>query len=196
MRRSADGRAIRPNFFAHLAKSKGYYDPKKKNYMAHDTTMDYLQQVVRSRLLHMPKQRGKKFLRFDQIFDRGNYDVHRVVYEQVRRVVALLNDMQEERFRTFMALPHCGSHARAEKWHALQLLFEDCAQYIGRMRFSYSTMVYILMCIERPDNKRISKSLFYMLFGYPNTSFYKAIQVSANSMADIEDCDAGENGAF
>ena len=46
MRRDDDGRMIKPYFFAHVAKTKGYYDADKKNYMHHDTAMDYLEELV------------------------------------------------------------------------------------------------------------------------------------------------------
>ena len=46
MRRDDEGRMIKPYFFAHVAKTKGYYDADKKNYMHHDTAMDYLEELV------------------------------------------------------------------------------------------------------------------------------------------------------
>ena len=44
-RRDNTGRLIKPYFFGHISREKGYYNPKKKNYMKHDTAMDYLQPI-------------------------------------------------------------------------------------------------------------------------------------------------------
>lgn len=190
LRRTEDGRQVRPNFFAHLAKDKGYYNPEKKNYLAHDTTMDYLQQIVRKRILMFARHNPKptSFLRFDQIFDRTNYDVHKVVYDQVRRVLKLISDMQAEiSFNYAECLKIYGGGLSPERAYALQLLTEECAAYIGKLRFGYSTMVYLLMCIEREDQRKCARTLFYMLFGYPNSSFFQAIQVSREGLIELEE---------
>lgn len=183
--RDEAGRLIKPNFFAHLAKDKGYYNPEKKNYQAHDTTMDYVQQVVRSRILKQPRRKDVKHLRFDQVFNREYYDVHKVVYSQVRRVIDLVTATSNEIRSYYIAPCGLGGQLSEEQQHSIQLLLEDCAQYIGRLRFSYSTMVYLLMCLERSDCKKIARTMFYLLFGYPNTSFYKAIQVSASGLPEL-----------
>ena len=43
---TADNKKVLPNFFSHISRRKGYYDPKKKAYNKHKTSMDYLQTIV------------------------------------------------------------------------------------------------------------------------------------------------------
>ena len=46
IRKDKTDRVIKPFFFGFLAKEKGYYNPARKNYMHHDTAMDYLHRIV------------------------------------------------------------------------------------------------------------------------------------------------------
>lgn len=46
MRRDHKGRYIKPYFFGHVDKVKGFYNKERKNYLKHDTSMDYLADIL------------------------------------------------------------------------------------------------------------------------------------------------------
>ena len=55
---------------------------------------------------------------------------------------------------------------------------EECYRYIKSIQLSRHTAYRLLLAIEDPANKDISRSLFYMLFTMPNDSFIELIEES------------------
>ena len=58
-------KTIKPNFFAHISKQKGFYNPENKEYRKFKTSMDYLQECVNKYSLCRVDKVGKnRFLSF------------------------------------------------------------------------------------------------------------------------------------
>ena len=61
-----DGKMVKPEFLGYIAKTKGYYNPEKKCYRYHDTTMDYLVKIISSS--RSRKSGAKSFIPFSDCF--------------------------------------------------------------------------------------------------------------------------------
>ena len=55
---------------------------------------------------------------------------------------------------------------------------DECNQYVKSIQLSQHTAYRLLLAIEEPNNKDISRSLFYMLFSLPNQSFLDLLEKS------------------
>lgn len=64
---------------------------------------------------------------------------------------------------------------------------EECYGYIKSIQLSRHTAYRLLLAIEEPANKDISRSLFYTLFSLPNQSFLDLIEKSRTPISILEE---------
>ena len=186
--KTPDGKQVKPFFFSHIAKRKGYYDPERQAYIKHDTSMDYLQTVVNSyRLSHgRPKKGGEKlFMPFsDMIADASPEECRNAKYTQINDIFEFI-DKTGDKISSIYANETVADDIKAIIANSFR---QDCIEYIGRMTLSHATMKTMLKTIERPEHAKHRKIIFYTLFGYPNTSFYDVLKTSRRPIPHIE-CD-------
>lgn len=192
-RRDEDGRLIKPNFFGHVARQKGYYDSSKKNYKRHLTSMDYLQEVVNKCKRKLGA--NKKFRPFSDVLDEDKYDPRMINWEQIHRVVDLIRDTKsniEREWSQYMTL-YCDDEVNREgKQEAYRKvsyitnsLREDCSKYIGAIKLNYSTTCYLLKILDKDIYKDITTTMFAILFGEPNESFFRAVKKSKKAVKHL-----------
>lgn len=192
-RRDEDGRLIKPNFFGHVARQKGYYDSSKKNYKRHLTSMDYLQEVVNKCKRKLGA--NKKFRPFSDVLDEDKYDPRMINWEQIHRVVDLIRDTKsdiEKEWSQYMTL-YCDDEVNREgKQEAYRKvsyitnsLREDCSKYIGAIKLNYSTTCYLLKILDKDIYKDITTTMFAILFGEPNESFFRAVKKSKKAVKHL-----------
>lgn len=206
LRRSKDGRMLKPAFLGFIARTKGYYNSKKKQYASHETAMDYLQRVIRTGYHH---GRGEKPLRFIDIVDAGKFDMDKVRFDKIELVIENVRAMREAQCRVWKACQNdlmrsddavvsCEVSVSEILRMSSQLsfdLYQDCIEYIDKMRFGYSTMYWLLKQIEDGPTA-LRRSLFGILFGAPNQAFYSLIRKSAKPITVIEEQEGGEIKLF
>lgn len=183
-----DGRMIKPNFFGYLARNKGYYNSKKKNYKKHDTSMDYLQKLLNQFQLNRKNKKDKSFIKFHEIFDKSKYSSKYIKYQQVKRIVTLIRDLNEKR----KVIYSDDTYDSKTKYTMLAEKKQELIEYIGNIKLSNSTMYYLLTLIEKPEYSDISKLIFNTLFGYPNTDFYKLIEENIEKLPVLIEDSKGE----
>lgn len=170
-----DHKQIKPNFFAHLAKRKGYYNAAKKAYVKHKTAMDYLQSCIHAyRCTKKGKAAKKAFLPFSEILDHTGFSSKRVYYKQIKETL-------EDVYQTNQAVSavFAGTHKTAEeKFDEAFSLRESCALRLGKKKFNRDTMLTLLKSIEKEENKKYRRFIFYTLFSYPNSSFFSVLKES------------------
>lgn len=169
------GKTIKPNFFGHLAKTKGFYNSKKKNYLRHDTSMDDLQKIINQfQAGFRGKNKGNGSCKFSDILNMDNYNIQNVYYEQVDRVISLIERCNE----CIKAIYSNETLDRESKYILSSNKRQECIEYIGKIKFSKSTMIYLLVLLNSDKYKKISRTIMNILFGYPNTSFFEVIKDS------------------
>ena len=183
-----DGRQVKPYFFSHIAKRKGYYDPERKAYVKHDTSMDYLQTSVNSyRARHGRKKKAEQasMIQISDIIDiNAPNECRNAKYSQINELFDFIDE----------ANSHISSiYANETVTDDIKRIVangfrQDCVEYVGRMSLSPATMKTMLKMIERPEHSKHKKLIFYTLFGYPNTSFFEVLRKSKQPIPHIE-CD-------
>lgn len=169
-----DGRQIKPNFFGKIARMKGYYDSERKNYKFHDTTMDYLQHSINTFRM---ERKQNCFIPFsDLLVSDDGYSNRYVKYPQVDRILELVRDMRTQ-IQAVWNSTDAGLDNKAKSAIASDIR-EECYGYIKSIQLSRHTAYRLLLAIEDPINKDISRSLFYMLFTLPNQSFLDLIETN------------------
>ena len=186
---AADGRTVKPVFFARKDREKGYYDPQRNLYQKHRTSMDYLQECVNGFVLRRTgTQKGKQCTPFAQLLSREGYRSDRVSPAHADLLITLIKETSR-RVNAIYArtdLPPAAKRALAEAQQ------QACADEVGSRTFSRSQMIYLLTRLESPEYAGVRRSLFRILFGYPNTSFYEILQKSAGPAAVLIPIPAAE----
>lgn len=177
-----DGRQVKPNFLGKIARMKGYYDSKKKNYQFHDTTMDYLQHSLNT---YRMDYQCKTFIPFSDLLKDNDYDYHSIKYPQVDRILEMVRTMRVQ-IKAVWSNKDDGLDKR-EKALIVADIREECYEYIKSIRLSRHTAYRLLRTIEEPANCDISRSLFYILFSLPNQSFLDLIEESKTPISLLEE---------
>lgn len=177
------GRAIKPKFFGHVARQKGYYDIKKKNYKPHNTTMDHLQKCLNS---IGSEKTTSKYLPFSAIVTSGSNNSC-VDYEEVERILSTVLDTKKS-IQNIWSIPN-SLMDKTEKYSLVSTIQQDCINYIDGIRLTKSTMRYLLHQIEQPENSCLQRTMFYSLFGAPNKSFYELLVASMSPVMMLAECD-------
>ena len=182
------GKKIKPNFFAAKDKGKGYYVPHKKNYKRHDTTMDYLEHCVNRFALQLSRKFNRKnYTLFSAILTLTEYDRNCASKYAVRRCVSIVRGMLDA-----IKSVYSSNLDNQDKFKLYSDMRQDCNEYIGRMKFNPDTMIYFLKTIEGERYKNIYNTIFYTLFGYPNTMFYEVVLNSANPIRNLISAEDGD----
>lgn len=167
------GRPIRPRFFMHIVKKKGYYIAGKKKYKSYKTTMDYVYDII--------TKADKKEIRphhkpFSYILNKEPYDWNRVNYEQANRVFLLVSQYKTK-VDEIWSRQGIGEKDKRNLHNEER---QEIVNYINCIRFNYHTIYYILKQID--EKRKDGTTLLNILFGIPNKSFYEAIRESADKI--------------
>ena len=183
------GKQIKPKFFEHISKLKGYYNPDKKKYKAHETTMDYLQKIINKK---KKSPNNSKYEPFISIVNPACFDKRKVNYSQVKQVIDIIRETKKSIYKIWA----CDDLEKSEKSYITNELRQECTNYIDKLKFNYSTMYWLLKSIELPANEDIRRSVFNTLFGAPNQAFFKLLAQSKEPIAVLKPDDTGNISIF
>lgn len=193
--RDLEGRAIRPKFFAHVARRKGYYDAKKKNYKRHMAPMDYVQDIVDGR-----KNSGSKYRHASG--NRGTCSIGEIIDSAdinaaprtgyVDLVLNMVRDMDNK--TRMMYQTHDNIASVEEKRRLTSVYFNRCIECIKAMKLNNATMLELLIAMDAPENNRIRRKLWSILFGALDREFSSLLIEAKKPVHMIEECAAGEDG--
>ena len=193
-RRDDNGRLIKPNFFGHISRQKGYYNPQKKNYQRHNTAMDYLQAVIAT---HCKRFRSADLLMpFSYILNDYQYIPRIINWNQVNRIIRLVRETKSDISSIWAAyMEHCqcsenGSLSTTDEEYTITKKRVDearqkCIDYIAEIKLNYSTVYYLLKLLDEKAYRDISYTMFSILFGVPNKSFFRAIRKSSEPVKEL-----------
>lgn len=187
-RRDDASRSIKPNFFGHIARRKGYYDSEKKQYLRHATSMDYLEYHI-NRYQRARTRTGapQSYLKLSDILNTEAYSSKQVYYEQLDRVMELLLSTHRE-----LKSLYASSLTGEKLYQAAQELRGKCMDYLGTLHFNNSTMICLLRRLETKTYKPIYRLAINILFGYPNSSFFQIIASSRTALPQLTEAADGE----
>ena len=184
-----DNKSVKPKFFAHIAKQKGYYNPQRKAYINHHTSMDYLQQCVNAFRLSRNGKTGKnEFISFSETINYEGFNYDNVYDKQVSSLLDSVYSLDGYISNVYKS----NTLSKSEKFKITSAARQEFVETLGTMEFNRDTMLAILKTIEKPENKKYHSLLFYSLFGYPNTSFYRAVKQSQSKIEELSLSPCGE----
>lgn len=174
LRRDKKGRRIMPNFFAPVSRKKGYYNPGKKAYISHRSTMDYLQKAIRK---FMPVKSVAKniFTPFADVLKPERVDLSNCKYEQIERVINIVQAAKDDIDSVWRGSDDLDIE---QKYSMADEIRQKCIEYVEKLSFSRTTMYRLLSLLDEDKYKAISRTLFLILFGAPNISFFEVIDDS------------------
>lgn len=180
--RDSDGRKIRPNFFSHIARDKGYYDNKRINYKMHRTAMDYVQHTInRNRI----SPRTGNSIPLSAIFEK-HIRYNCVNRNRIRRIIALMRDCRAQE-KMIWADTDMDAHVRYEQTQDIRIRY---AQIISRMTLTKVTAYWLIRTLEKPENNDVRKAVLQVLFGTANQSLYELLDKSRGGVSTlVEDPD-------
>ena len=180
MVRDSKERMIKPYFFGEIAKPKGYYDTTRKNYKQHKTAMDYLQKCINK--FRLPNTKNN-YLSFSNILDSSKFNKSYIKYDQINRVFQLVEDMRKKVNDIYVS----EDIEKKDKYKLMSEAKQTCVEYINNIKMSYSTMYWMLCLMNKKEYKHISRTLFTVLFGTPNKSFFNVIYKSKENIPFLQE---------
>ena len=188
------GRAIRPFFFGHVAKKKGFYDSEKKNYKRQLAPMDFVQAVV-NRMKSMPipnKSKRPPICSISDILkDLPLDESPRQGY--VELVLAMVRDLDAKN-RTLYQIKNTMIADTYEKRRVTNMYFERYINGIKGMHLNKATLRELLVEMEKPENSRIRRRLWALLFGSLAMETKDLLKEATEPIYMIQECAAGEEG--
>ena len=183
--KDADGKAIRPYFFAHVAKKKGYLNKNKKNYLRQMAPMDYLQIIIDSRT-----RAGKHNKR--DVCTIGELMCDAYKDEQPRKgyVDLVLSMVKEMDYNTRM-LYQVKSDITADselKREMSNMYYEKCINGINKLNLNNATLRELLVEMDNQDNSTIRRKLWTILFSSLGDKLFKMFSGIKSPVYTLEEC--------
>lgn len=191
IQKDTSGKEIKPNFFAPISKSKGYYNPEKKSYVCHNTTMDYIQKSINAFRVNNIKN---QFISFSDILEPTDFNINRVQYGQIERVTTLVRDTNARIAKIWQSTDD--NYDNETKHYLTVSERNECAEYIGKINLDKNTMFWLLKSIEMDAYKDVSRLIFTTLFSVPNSAFYDLISNSAEKLQTLAEDKNGDTDIY
>lgn len=185
LRKDSSGKTIKPFFFRHLADAKGFLNENTKSYVKHDSTMDYLMQV-------MDKYRAptvkKEFLPILDVFDFPEYDLRKVDYGQIHTILDFINDYRRnvEKLFTDPDDPDVDKHETYMAYGA------DLVRNINKIMINQHTLFNLLKMLDKEESKSIRGYLITILFNIKNSAAFELVSSNAKPVDYLEETPNGE----
>ena len=175
------GRKRMPQFFSHISKQKGFYNPDKKHYCKYHTSMDYLQTIVNGFRVKNPYK--KTLLPLVSVLDNSRFRTTGVNQQQIDKIHNLLKSFINERKNIYGN----ESMQKEEKNEIANTLRKRLIAGIDSETIGFSTMYRMLSSLEDKENSQIKNLLLEVLYLCGNESFNKAIINSASEILQLEE---------
>ena len=180
-----EGKAIRPKFFEFLSKEKGFdkMSAGKKAYIKHNTTMDYLHEILndRNRCSYDTKETKK----LTDCFVTDNYNRGSVNKRQLKNIRESLLSYTNKR----KAIWKSESMDYEEKRISVNRLREEMLYDFNKISINESTFYELVKTIDNDNYKEIRNVLFDILFNLDNfytTDMFKNMKKSEESTKSYE----------
>ena len=184
LRKDNLGRTVKPYFFGFLSKSKGYYNDKKKNYLKHDTSMDYLVSLVNSHRL--PTVRSETLSLID-IIDFPDFKPNAVKYNQIKKALSLIKIFDSSR-GVIWSLDELSTTQKFEHYTELK---KETVNSLSSILMSKHTLYKLLRTLEESEERFYKQYAVSLLFSMGNQDAYELVARSQKPIAYLEEDHAG-----
>lgn len=150
--------------------------------------MDYLQECVNSfNLQRRGKAQKNEYLPFSAVVKRERVNHHYVDQAMIDEIYDKTAQLKE-RLQAISAGegdPETLAKRRQEER-------QEFREYIGSCKLNYHEMVTLLESLEDDEHRDVRQMLFYLLFEYPNESFYGIIKAAKEPIPVLEESENGD----
>lgn len=173
IRHDDTGRVIKPFFFGFLAKEKGYYNPSKKNYMHHDTSMDYLHKLINKH--YLSREKKLEGLEIYDIIDDSTYNYLNVRRDNVNKIINMITDFSNYSYTLWNSLGDKGDkykeYNETKKW-----MYKE----INQLTINKDTLI----CLFRKFRKEntFKRYIITILFNIGNHEAFDLIKQSTTEI--------------
>lgn len=187
IRRDEAGRAIKPYFFGHVAQTKGYFNEEKKNYLHHDTAMDYLEELLDE--YRSPTIRGDK-IPMSSIFVPPEEDNPRANYGQISRMLEAIR-----KFKTASKQIWTDESVDTEpsaRYQSYNQERNSLIEFINKeVKPNINTIYRMLKQLEKKENADIKGSIIDIMFSIGNETAFELLKKSQSSVELLVPCPNG-----
>lgn len=170
-----DNKTVKPYFFAHIAKQKGFYVPEKKYYKHYMTSMDYVQDVVNRYRCSKQIVKSCDLLKFSDIIDRsgkGSIILKDVNYKVVNSAIQKLTTYCETK-RNLYANDNINPRTR---YMVLQNMSDELSYYFSHTKFSYRSLSYLFKVFEDSNSPEVIRLIVFYIFSSCESSIYNILK--------------------
>lgn len=190
IRRDKTNRKVKPFFFAHISRKKGYHDAKRNHYTHHLTTMDFLQDSVLQ--WHKQYVNRKSYLPLSRIFKYPFYSESRANIAQAERVFDVIR-VSLEKVRSLwgaFALEN-EAHKKDHLLEKIDFTVRNRIDYLSREKLSHSTLYWMLVHVEDEEYRALEQMFMKLLFGHPSKNFRRFLGVMEETVPELVQHDDG-----
>lgn len=173
-----NGKTVIPKFLGYIAKRKGYYNPERKNYSYHKSSMEYVQQAVhRIRFNH-----AKEYLLLSDVLKVEGGEGNDPNYSQRAHIVAMTRRYQATKNSIWKDL-HLEDSRKAIR---AELVREEFMNEILKLKIKPETMRLLVKTCELPKYKDCKRQLTYLVFELLSENLYQVVINSKRAVTVLE----------
>lgn len=172
---------ILPYFFKFIEQSKGYFNPEKKCYKHHNTSMDYLEEVLNQYIA--PKVHTETLQMLD-VIEYKEFKPSSVQHKQIEKIKRLVMDFKDETIKIWKSND---GNSKSYKYLKHMELLEEVTQEINKIKVSKHTLYWLIKNIDKKDDlKKIKTTYMCILFNIANKELYSLIKDSQTPLPVLE----------
>lgn len=186
-----NNKTVKPMFFKRIVLNNGYELNGKINYEYFDTSMDYIQRIIKRYTQGRKRGKNIKFEPLMSIVREPNVKLSAIkkgyYYDKKNRLIEIIMETK----KSLNSLYANYENKTKEERQVINIeafnIKQECIEYINNISSSEATMYLMLKEIEKESNSYASRFIFEVLFGYPNTTFYKMIIDSKEDLCQLKE---------
>lgn len=185
-----DSKTVKPMFFKMITTENGYELSDNVKYKNFDTSMDYLQRIIKAENTNQSKLYKTKIIPFMEIVKKPDTSIKSGYYGIQRdRVIEKIRTAKKEISRLYIDYDLKSREEKENIWNITAEIKQECVNEIDKMSENQYTMYLILKELDNEEYKDVSRFVFEVLFGKPNESFFKMIDDSKEDVYELVEGD-------
>ena len=151
-------KGVRPYFFKHLAKNKGYFKDGAKSYVNYDTSMDYLAELIDNK--SQSKYKRNKKVKFSEIFKLDSYDNKNVKYQMIKEILKKCTEYKKIRDSIWADESLEGESRK----NALVVVKDNFYDSIKNYKPNNDTLYRMISLLDDKEKRELKTTLFQIIF--------------------------------
>lgn len=173
-------------FFKRITLGNGYELSDRVKYKYFKTSMDYLQQRINKYNFRQNRKPKENFIPFmDIVKDFTPQTSIGYYYEQKNRIIEIIKNTKQSISSVYIGYDTMSADEKEKVRRTATEIKQECVEYINDISTSKSTMYLLLKDMEK--DKSLSRFIFEILFGAPNTSFFEMIIDSKEDLSRLRE---------